>query len=165
MRLIKDSLVTATTEPKNVEARAKMLTAAAMGATAFQKGLGAIHSLSHPIGAKFHAHHGLTNGVLMPYVLAYNRPAIEDGVARVAQSLGVANGFDGFLSWVLDLRTQLKIPHTIADLKVTEDSLDHLATEAFLDPNTPDNPRAADTAAMHKILAAALSGSLEGLSN
>jgi alcohol dehydrogenase class IV len=131
-----------------------------MGATAFQKGLGAIHSLSHPIGAKFHAHHGLTNAVLMPYVLAYNRPAIEDGIATVAQSLGLPNGFDGFMQWVLDLRAALKVPHTIAALNVTEDSLDHLAAEAFLDPNTPDNPRPADEAAMKQMLEAALEGKL-----
>jgi alcohol dehydrogenase class IV len=163
MRLIKSSLVTAATSPRDVEARAKMLAAASMGATAFQKGLGAIHSLSHPIGAMFHAHHGLTNAVLMPYVLAYNRPAVESGIAEVARSLGLANGFDGFLNWVLELRAELKIPHSIAALKVTEESLDHLAAEAFIDPNTPDNPRAADTAAMRKILAAAYAGSLAGL--
>jgi alcohol dehydrogenase class IV len=164
MRLIKNTLVTATTQPKDVTARGTMLAAAAMGATAFQKGLGAIHSLSHPIGAKLHSHHGLTNAVLMPYVLAFNRPAVETGIAEVAQSLGIAGGFDGFLNWVLQLRTQLAIPHTIDALKVTEDSLDFLAQEAFLDPNTPDNPRPADAAAMRKILVAALQGSLEGLS-
>ncbi len=165
MRIIKSALVTAATEPRNATARGKMLAAAAMGATAFQKGLGAIHSLSHPIGAKFHAHHGLTNGVLMPYVLAFNRPAVETGIAEVAQSLGLADGFDGFLNWVLELRRQLSIPHSIARLNVTEDALDFLAEEAFLDPNTPDNPRAADAAAMRKILVAALHGRLEGLSN
>jgi alcohol dehydrogenase class IV len=165
MRLIKSSLVTAATSPRDVEARAKMLAAASMGATAFQKGLGAIHSLSHPIGAKFHAHHGLTNAVLMPYVLAYNRPAVETGIAEVARSLGLADGFDGFMNWVLALRSELKIPHSIAALKVTEESLDHLAAEAFIDPNTPDNPRAADTAAMRKILAAAYTGTLAGLSD
>jgi alcohol dehydrogenase class IV len=164
MRIIKAALVTATTEPKDVTARGKMLAAAAMGATAFQKGLGAIHSLSHPIGAKFHAHHGLTNAVLMPYVLAFNRPAVDTGIAEVAQSLGIGGGFDGFLGWVLELRAQLGIPHSIAALHVTEDSLDHLAQEAFLDPNTPDNPRAADATAMRKILLAALQGRLEGLS-
>jgi alcohol dehydrogenase class IV len=163
MRLIKSSLVTAATSPRDVEARAKMLAAASMGATAFQKGLGAIHSLSHPIGAKFHAHHGLTNAVLMPYVLAYNRPAVETGIAEVARSLGLADGFDGFMNWVLALRSELKIPHSIAALKVTEESLDHLAAEAFIDPNTPDNPRTADVAAMRKILAAAYAGSLAGL--
>jgi alcohol dehydrogenase class IV len=165
IRLVKDSLLAATTEPKNVAARAKMLTAAAMGATAFQKGLGAIHSLSHPIGAKFHAHHGLTNGVLMPYVLEYNRPAIEAGIAGIAQSLGIADGFDGFLAWILELRAQTNIPATIAALNVTEDSLDHLAAEAVMDPNTPDNPRPADHAAMRKILSAALKGDLAGLAD
>jgi alcohol dehydrogenase class IV len=163
MRLIKQSLVVAVTDPRNVAARSKMLAAASMGATAFQKGLGAIHSLSHPIGARFHAHHGLTNGVLMPYVLAYNRPAVEGGIAEVAQSLGLAGGFDGFLRWVLDLRTDLKIPHTIAALNVTEDSLDFLAAEAFTDPNSPDNPRPADKAAMRRVLAAAMVGDLAGL--
>lgn len=165
MRIIKNALVTATTEPKNVTARGKMLAAAAMGATAFQKGLGAIHSLSHPIGAKFHSHHGLTNAVLMPYVLAYNRPAVENRISDVAQSLGIADGFYGFLNWVLELRGQLAIPHTIAGLNVTEDSLDFLAEEAFADPNTPDNPRPADATAMRKILAAALQGRLEDLSD
>jgi alcohol dehydrogenase class IV len=164
MRIIKSALTTATTQPRDVDARGKMLAAAAMGATAFQKGLGAIHSLSHPIGARFHAHHGLTNAVLMPYVLAYNRPMVDRGIAEVAQSLGIAGGFDGFLNWVLELRSQLAIPHTIAALKVTEESLDHLAQEACLDPNTPDNPRPADAAAMRRILAAALHGSLDGLS-
>jgi alcohol dehydrogenase class IV len=163
MRLIKNSLVTATTDARNVTARSEMLAAASMGATAFQKGLGAIHSLSHPIGAKFHAHHGLTNAVLMPYVLAYNRPVVEAGIAEVARSLGLQDGFDGYMNWVLLLREELKIPHTIAALGVTEDALDYLAGEAFLDPNTPDNPRAADTAAMRKILAAAMAGSLAGL--
>jgi alcohol dehydrogenase class IV len=164
MRLIKAALLTAVREPRNVEARGKMLAAASMGAIAFQKGLGAIHSLSHPIGARFHAHHGLTNAVLMPYVLAFNRPACEINIAGLAQSLGIAGGFDGFLNWVLDLRSQLKIPHTIAGLKVDEAALDFLAEEAFLDPNTPDNPRPADAAAMRKILLAALHGSLDGLS-
>jgi alcohol dehydrogenase class IV len=162
MRLVKQSLLTAVTEPRNVAARSDMLAAASMGATAFQKGLGAIHSLSHPIGAQFHSHHGLTNAVLMPYVLEYNRPAIETRFASVARSLGL-DGFDGFLAWVLELRAGLKIPHTLAALNVTVASLDHLAQEAFLDPNTPDNPRPADAAAMRRILAAALAGSLDGL--
>ncbi len=163
IRLIKHSLATAADSPRDLAARSEMLVAASMGATAFQKGLGAIHSLSHPIGAHFHAHHGLTNGVLMPYVLAYNRPAIEPRITILAHSLGIADGFDGFLDWVVDLKEQLAIPPSIAALKVTEASLDQLAEEAFHDPNTPDNPRPADTAAMRKILAAAYAGSLDGL--
>jgi alcohol dehydrogenase class IV len=163
MRLVKNSLITATHDPRNLAARSDMLAAAAMGATAFQKGLGAIHSLSHPIGAHFHAHHGLTNAVLMPYVLAYNRPAIETNIRTLAQTLNL-DGFDGFLAWILHLRTALKIPHTLAGLNVTESALETLAQEAFLDPNTPDNPRPASAADMHRILNAAMAGELKGLS-
>jgi len=162
IRLIKGALATAVTDPRNLAARTQMLAAASMGATAFQKGLGAIHSLSHPIGAKFHAHHGLTNAVLMPYVLAYNRPAIETGIAQLARTLGL-DGFDGFMSWVLALRAELQIPHRLTALNVTADSLDHLAQEAFLDPNTPDNPRPADASAMRRILAAAMEGNVAAL--
>ena len=163
MRLVKDNLVTAFSEPHNTAARMNMLAAASMGATAFQKALGVIHSLSHPIGARFHAHHGLTNAVLMPYALAFNRPFIEAKMAIAAQSLGLANGFDGFLSWVLELRAALNIPHTIEALKVTPDALEELAAEAVADPNTPDNPRPATQADMLRILRAAMAGTLTGL--
>jgi alcohol dehydrogenase class IV len=163
MRLVKENLLTAVNEPKNPEARMNMLAAASMGATAFQKALGAIHSLSHPIGARFHAHHGLTNAVLMPYVLAFNRPVVEAKIARAAQALGIGNGFDGFLKWVLDLRTALNIPHTLEGLKVTPEALEELAEEAVLDPNTPDNPRVANKADYLRILQAAMAGNLAGL--
>ncbi|MBB5372602.1 iron-containing alcohol dehydrogenase [Acidocella aromatica] len=165
MRLVKENLLTAVNEPKNPEARMNMLAAASMGATAFQKALGAIHSLSHPIGARFHAHHGLTNAVLMPYVLAFNRPVVEAKIARAAQALGIENGFDGFLNWVLELRTALNIPHTLEGLKVTPEALKELAEEAVLDPNTPDNPRVADKADYLRILQAAMAGNLAGLEN
>ncbi|WP_297494042.1 iron-containing alcohol dehydrogenase [Acidocella sp.] len=163
MRLVKENLLLAVNEPRNTAARMNMQVAASMGATAFQKALGAIHSLSHPIGARFHAHHGLTNAVLMPYVLAFNRPFIEARIARAAQALGIANGFDGFLSWVLELRAALNIPHTIDALKVTPDALEDLAAEAVADPNTPDNPRPATQADMLRILQAAMAGTLTGL--
>jgi alcohol dehydrogenase class IV len=165
MRLVKENLPIAVKEPRNAAARMNMLAAASMGATAFQKALGAIHSLSHPIGARFHAHHGLTNAVLMPYVLAFNRPFIEEKMAVAAQSLGIPGGFDGFLNWVLDLRAALNIPHTIDQLKVTQDALEDLAAEAVADPNTPDNPRPATQPDMLRILKAAMAGSLEGLSD
>lgn len=158
MRLIKTSLVQATRDGRDLAARATMLAAASMGATAFQKGLGAIHSLSHPIGAHCHAHHGLTNAVLMPYVLSYNRPAIETKIEHVARCLGIDGGFDGFHAWVLDLRKALEIPHGIAALGVTEAMLDRLAADAFKDPNTPDNPRPVDVAALRGILSTALAG-------
>jgi alcohol dehydrogenase class IV len=163
MRLVKENLQLAVDEPKNTAARMNMQAAASMGATAFQKALGAIHSLSHPIGARFHAHHGLTNAVLMPYVLAFNRPLIEDKIAYAARALGIPGGFDGFLNWVLELRTSLKIPHTIDALKVTPDALEDLAAEAVADPNTPDNPRPATQADMLRILQAAMAGTLTGL--
>ncbi len=165
IRLIEQSLISATNDPRNLAARADMLVAASMGATAFQKGLGAIHSLSHPIGARFHVHHGLMNGVLMPYVLAYNRSAIETKMAILAQSLGIAGGFDELMAWILELRTAVKIPHTISEFSIPEDALDGLALEAFIDPNTPDNPRKADQSAMRRILDAAMTGSMDGLSH
>jgi alcohol dehydrogenase class IV len=163
MRLVKENLLLAVNEPRNTAARMNMQAAASMGATAFQKALGAIHSLSHPIGARFHAHHGLTNAVLMPYVLAFNRPFIEARIAYAAQALGISNGFDGFLAWILELRTALNIPHTIDALKVTPDALEDLAAEAVADPNTPDNPRPATQADMLRILKAAMAGTLTGL--
>jgi alcohol dehydrogenase class IV len=165
MRLVKENLILAVNEPRNTVARMNMQAAASMGATAFQKALGAIHSLSHPIGARFHAHHGLTNAVLMPYVLAFNRPFIEARIAYAAQALGIPNGFDGFLNWILELRAALNIPHTIDALKVTPDALEDLAAEAVADPNTPDNPRPATQADMLRILQAAMAGTLTGLSD
>lgn len=164
MRLVKENLVMAVTEPRNTIARMNMLTAASMGATAFQKALGAIHSLSHPIGARFHAHHGLTNAVLMPYVLTYNRPVIEEKMGHAARVLGLDPTFDAFLAWVLELRTALGIPHTLEGLKVHPDALEELAAEAVADPNTPDNPRPATQADMLRILKAAMAGDFKALS-
>lgn len=164
MRMIRDALPAATETGTDLAARSTMLAAASMGATAFQKGLGAIHSLSHPIGVHCHAHHGLTNAVLMPYVLEYNRPAIEARIAHVARYLGIDGGFDGFRDWIIALRERLGIPPALGALGATQPMLDQLAEEAFRDPNTPDNPRPADTAAMRRILDAAMAGRLNGLS-
>lgn len=164
MRLIKENLAVAFADGRDIAARANMLAAASMGATAFQKGLGAIHSLSHPIGARFHAHHGLTNGVVMPYVLSYNRPAIETKISHAARCLCIEGGFDGFMGWLLGLQRELRLPDSIAALGVTEDALDRLAAEALHDPNTTDNPRPADLAAFRRLLNAAFTGTLEGLS-
>ena len=113
MRLSFENLPKAFADGTDLEARAHMMSAAAMGATAFQKGLGAIHSLSHPIGALYDTHHGMTNAVFMPYVLAFNRAAIEERIARAAAYLGIAGGFDGFADAVLALRKELKVPHTV----------------------------------------------------
>ena len=120
MRLVKENLARAYSDGGDLDARAHMMSAAAMGATAFQKALGAIHALSHPVGALYDTHHGLTNAVFMPYVLTFNRPAIEERIARLAAYLGLAPTFDAFLGWVLDLRSEIGIPHTLAGLKVDD---------------------------------------------
>jgi alcohol dehydrogenase len=145
-RLVKLSLEEATHSGANVEARANMMAAAAMGATAFQKGLGAIHSLSHPIGSLFGVHHGLINGVLMPYVLASNAPAIGEKMQRLATHLNLANGDaeDGtrsVIAWVVELRRKLQIPHTTRDLDIPVDRFSIIAALAIKDPTAPTNPR------------------------
>ena len=141
MRLVKDWLPTAVKDGKNIEARAHMLIAASMGATAFQKGLGAIHALSHPVGAFYDTHHGLTNAVFMPYVLAHNRPVIEDKIVRLAAWLQIPQpSFDSFLKWVLDLRAELEIPHTLQDLGVDDSRFEEMAPMSVDDATAPGNP-------------------------
>ena len=129
---------------KDLTARANMMSAAAMGATAFQKGLGAIHSLSHPIGALYDTHHGMTNAVFMPYVLAFNRDAIEERIARLAAYLGIKGGFDGFAKAVLKLRKELKVPHTlpglIKGLDMDKKRKALIADMAIVDPTAGGNP-------------------------
>jgi alcohol dehydrogenase class IV len=161
MRLIKEWLPVAVKDGKNLVARANMLAAASMGATAFQKGLGAIHSLSHPVGARFNSHHGETNGVVMPYVLAFNRPAIEDRLTRLSAYLGLPNpGFQAFQDWVLALRKDIGIPHTLAELGVKESDVETLVPEAVDDPSTGGNPRPAGAAEMRQMFLAAIRGTL-----
>ncbi len=140
MRLVNEYLPRAYAQPADLEARAQMMAAAAMGAVAFQKGLGAIHSLSHPVGAVYNTHHGTTNAVVMPAVLDFNRPAIEDLIARAADYLGIAGGFDGFRARVMDLRAQLGIPENLAALGVEESRLDELTEMALEDPSCGGNP-------------------------
>jgi alcohol dehydrogenase len=137
-----------------------MLAAAAMGATAFQKALGAIHALSHPVGALYDTHHGATNAVLMPYVLAFNRPAIEAKIARLAAYLGLVPGFDAFLAWVIELRAQIGIPHTLAGLGLDDSRLDLMSRMAPADPTAAGNPVPLDAAACRKLYEAALAGRL-----
>ena len=158
MRLIHEALPRAYANGADIEARARMLAASAMGAVAFQKGLGAIHSLSHPIGAIYDAHHGLTNAVLMPYVLVYNRKMIEGKIERVARWLGIEGGFDGFLRWVVDLRAELGVPHTLQALGIPTDRFDDLAAMAVADPTAGGNPEPLDLAGANRLLAEAYSG-------
>ena len=127
-------------EPGNLEARANMMSAAAMGAVAFQKGLGAIHSLSHPVGAVYNTHHGTTNAVVMPMVLDFNRAAIEDRMDRAAAYLGLAGGFDGFRDTVMELRAALSIPPSLGAMGVEEARLDELTEMALEDPSCGGNP-------------------------
>ncbi len=140
IRLVKEALPSAAQGGSDLAARGKMLAASAMGAVAFQKGLGAIHSLSHPVGALYDTHHGMTNAVVMPYVLANNRPVIEDRVIRLAAWLGVEGGFPGFLDWVLAFRERLGVPPTLAALGVPDDRLEELAAMALEDPTAAGNP-------------------------
>ncbi len=139
-----------------------MLTASSMGAVAFQKGLGAIHSLSHPVGSVYDTHHGLTNAVFMPYVLAFNRPVVEAKLERLAAWLGLGQGgYDGVLGWVLALRRELGIPHTLQALGIGNNRFDELAEMAARDPTAGGNPRPFDAAAARQLLDQAWSG--EGL--
>ncbi len=141
MRLIHDFLPRAVADGSDLEARSHMLIASSMGATAFQKGLGAMHSLSHPCGANLDTHHGLTNAVVMPYVLTWNRRAIEQRLARVAAWLGLKRqSYDGFFDWILELRATIGIPPTLGGLGVREEHAKAFAPQALADPSTGGNP-------------------------
>jgi alcohol dehydrogenase len=140
MRLVKDNLLRAYNDGSDIEARGHMMSAAAMGAVAFQKGLGGIHSLSHPTGVLYHTHHGLTNAVYMPYVLMHNRSAIEDKINRLAAWLGISGGFDGFMDWVLDFRAKLGIPETSKALGIDDAQFHRMAEMAVVDPTAGGNP-------------------------
>jgi len=140
MRLVKEYLPRAYAEPNDLTARAHLMSAAAMGSTAFQKGLGAIHALSHPIGAVHHTHHGTTNAVCMPAVLKFNRPAIEGVMSQAAAYLGIAGGFDGFCAYVDELNASMDIPRKLTELGVKNPDLDALTASALKDPSTGGNP-------------------------
>ena len=140
MRLVKEYLPRAYADGSDLEARAHMMSAAAMGATAFQKGLGAIHALSHPIGAIYHTHHGTTNAVCMPAVLQFNRPAIEGVIGDAANYLGIDGGFDGFCAYVDGLNAELGIPTSLAGLGIENPDVDRIVAGALTDPSTGGNP-------------------------
>ncbi|NNJ67618.1 MAG: iron-containing alcohol dehydrogenase [Boseongicola sp.] len=140
MRLVKEYLPRAYADGSDLEARAHMMSAAAMGATAFQKGLGAIHALSHPIGAIYHTHHGTTNAICMPAVLQFNKPATEGVIGEAAAYLGVSGGFDGFCAFVDDLNASLQIPKTLAGLGIENPDIERIVSGALKDPSTGGNP-------------------------
>ena len=140
MRLVKEYLPRAYSYGTDLEARSHMMSAAAMGATAFQKGLGAIHALSHPIGAIYHTHHGTTNAVCMPAVLQFNKPAIKDTLAEAANYLGISGGFVGFCKFVDELNDSLAIPKSLAGLGIENPDIDRIVSGALIDPSTGGNP-------------------------
>jgi len=140
IRLVKEWLPLAYAQPANLEARGHMLSAAAMGATAFQKGLGGMHALAHPIGALYDTHHGMTNAVVMPFVLEANREAIEPRIERLAAWLGIGGGFDGFLGWIKALRAEMRVPETLSDFGVPRDGFERIVTMALEDPSAGGNP-------------------------
>jgi alcohol dehydrogenase class IV len=160
MRLVKTALERAVADGTDLDARADMMSAAAMGATAFQKGLGAIHALSHPVGALYDTHHGMTNAVFMPYVLAFNRPAIEERIGRVAAYLGIEGGFSGFTTWLLGLRERIGVPHTLRDLGVDDAKAELIAEMAPNDPSAGGNPVPLDREASLRLFRAAYDGRL-----
>jgi alcohol dehydrogenase class IV len=157
-RLVKENLARAVKDGNDLEARAHMMAAAAMGATAFQKGLGAIHALSHPVGALYDTHHGLTNAVFMPYVLAFNRREIEPRIKRLAAYIGLKPTFRAFLDWVVALRADIGVPHTLVGLKVGDEHIDRIVAMAVVDPTAGGNPRLFDKRAARTIFKRALEG-------
>jgi alcohol dehydrogenase class IV len=160
VRLVHGYLPRAVADGTDIEARAHMMAAAAMGATAFQKGLGAIHSLSHPIGSICGTHHGTTNAVFMPYVLMFNRAAVAERVGRLAAYCGLEPSFDGFLHWVLELRRAIGVPHTIRELGVDYALADRVADMAIVDPTAGGNPVKLTREAARAIFEAAYHGRL-----
>ena len=142
MRLIKKSLLIVVKNGKDLNARADLLAAASMGSTAFQKGLGAIHSLSHPVNAQFNIHHGLSNAIFMPYVLSFNRSLIEKKIVSICDYLYLDKNFESFLNWILDLRKELKIPHKLSEvIETSKIDLKILSQMALDDPSTATNPK------------------------
>jgi alcohol dehydrogenase len=140
LRLVKENLARAVKKGMDIDARGHMLMASAMGATAFQRGLGAIHALSHPFGGLYDAHHGTLNGIIMPYVVKANRRKIEREIERAAAYLGIKGGFTGFLKWILALRKEIGIPHRLADIGIDTKRLDEVAAMAVKDPSAGGNP-------------------------
>ena len=159
--LINRWLPVAVKDGSDLAARAHMLAAAGMGAAAFQKGLGAIHALSHPIGAVLDTHHGLTNGVVMPFVLAFNRPAIEERLARLARYLDLPDpSFEAVQSWVLELREEIGIPHTLTALGVEERHIEELTPMAAVDPSVGGNPVSLGEPELRQLFLRAIRGDL-----
>jgi alcohol dehydrogenase class IV len=164
MRLIHRYLPRACADGKDLEARQQMLAAASMGATAFQKGLGGVHAIAHPVGSWFNTHHGLTNAVILPYVMQFNRAAISEKADVIARVLDLPDpGFDGFLNWVMQLRSELKIPHSLAEIGVHTGNAAVIGSEAAIDPSAGGNPIPVNAAQLEQIFRAAVAGELKAV--
>jgi alcohol dehydrogenase class IV len=163
MRLIAEYLPRAYECPTDMEARTHMLLSSAMGATAFQKGLGVVHSISHALGGKLDVHHGLANAILLPYCMVFNREQIDERCTRLAGYLGIENpGFESMLEWVLAMRSRLSVPHTLAEVHgMDQAQARRLAPLAKADATLGTNPRAASVEQLEQIMLDALSGNLE----
>jgi alcohol dehydrogenase class IV len=161
MRLVQQYLPRAYDDGKDIEARSRMLAAASMGAAAFQKGLGGVHAIAHPVGAYFDTHHGLANAVILPYVMAHNRAAIAERMLIVARVLDLPQpGFEGVLDWVLAFRKRLGIAHSLGEVGVTLGNPDVIGREASLDPSAGGNPIPVDAATFERIFRSAVNGDL-----
>jgi len=161
LKLVKKSLLIVVNDGKNLTARLDMLTAASMGSTAFQKGLGAIHSLSHPVNAQFNIHHGLSNAIFMPYVLTFNKKEISEKIISICDYLNLNKSFESFISWIMELRKELNIPHRISDVIDKEKiNLEKLSLMAFEDPSTSGNPKKLTKEDMKIIYEHSISGEL-----
>jgi alcohol dehydrogenase class IV len=161
MRLIKIYLPRACKNGGDLEARSRMLAAASMGATAFQKGLGGVHAIAHPVGSFYNTHHGLTNAVITPYVIVHNREAIAERMKVVSRVLELPKpGIDGVLEWVLSFRKELNIPHSLADIGVDLKNPDQIGHEASIDPSAGGNPVPVDAATLARIFRSAVKGDL-----
>jgi alcohol dehydrogenase class IV len=161
MRLIQTYLPRACDNGRDIEARSRMLTAASMGATAFQKGLGGVHAIAHPVGAYFNTHHGLTNAIVLPYVIVHNRPAIEERLQVIARTLCLSGEpYRAVFDWVLAFRERLRIPHALAEIGVPLTNPDVIGHEASLDPSAAGNPLPTDAATYARLFRSAVKGDL-----
>ena len=161
MKLIRNSLLKAFSDGKDLNARADLLAAASMGSTAFQKGLGAIHSLSHPVNAQFNIHHGLSNAIFMPYVLTFNKDTVEQRIISICDYLNIQKNFESFLNWILELRKDLNIPHKLSDvIDQNKINIDKLSQMALDDPSTASNPKKLSLEDMKTLYKHSISGKL-----
>lgn len=160
IRLVKQFLPRAFNDGTDIEARTQMLVASSMGATAFQKGLGGMHALAHPLGALYDKHHGMLNAILLPYVLKANRPEVEDRIESLAAYLGISGSFDGFMHWLSQLREQLEIPMALSALDIDEERAELVAKMATEDPSAGGNPIAFTVDQYREIFISAVRGEL-----